>query len=101
MNKPDGVSCQDCRRWYWYGWSCSAHSYDEDLGIDPMSPESIEDCDHFEIKLHSEYTAEHYDSLPSLEIIEQVRRIRNDEYDDLVKRVQRSCPSSSLKEISK
>ncbi len=98
MNKPDEVDCRACRRWYWYGGSCSAHSYDEDLGIDPMCPESIEDCEYFEIKLHSEYTAEHYDPLPSLETVELVRRIRNTEYDDLVKRIQNSCQSPKLKE---
>ena len=90
MNKPEGVSCRDCRRWYWYGGSCSAHSYDEDLGIDPMMPESIEDCDFFEIKLQSEYTAETYDSLPSLETVELVRKIRNAEYDELIKRIPNS-----------
>ena len=87
MNKPEGVSCHDCRRWYWYGGSCSAHSYNEDLGIDPMMPESIEDCDFFEIKLQSEYTAEIYDPLPSLETVEYVRKIRNAEYDELIKNI--------------
>lgn len=90
MNKPDGVTCRDCRRWYWYGGSCSAHSYDEDLGIDPMCPESIENCDLFELKMMSEPFAESYDPLPSLETVELVRKIRNAEYDELIKNIQTS-----------
>ena len=87
MNKPKDVECKDCRRWYWYGNSCTAHSYDEDLGIDPMNPDSIEDCDYFEIKIESEHTAETYDPLPTLGTIRLVRKIRLDEYDKLEKEV--------------
>ena len=87
MKKPKDVECRNCRRWYWYGNSCSAYSYDEDLGIDPMSPNSIEDCDYFEIKIESELNAETYDSLPNIETIRLVRKIRLAEYEKLTDKV--------------
>jgi len=90
MKKPEGVSCRDCRSWYWYAGLCNVHQDSEDLGIDHMCPESIEDCDRFEIKIHSEEEIDgviHYDPFPSLETVELVRKIRNQEYDDLVKRI--------------
>jgi len=90
MKKPDGLYCSDCRWWYWYGALCEVHSYDKDLGLDPMCPESI-DCERFEIKIESEYSAEYYDPLPSLETVELVRKLRNEEYDELIKRIQSSC----------
>ena len=89
MKKPEGVSCRDCRGWWWYIDSCQRHEFNDDLGIDPMRPESIEDCDQFEIKTHSEDESIRfsYDRLPSLETVELVRKIRIQEYDDLVKRI--------------
>ena len=87
MNKPEGVECWHCRRWYWYGASCSAYSYSEEFDIDPMSPSSIKDCDKFEIKLHSEHGSEPYDQLPPPEIIELARAARNAEYDALIERI--------------
>lgn len=89
MRKPEGVSCRDCRWWWWYGGLCTVHEEILELGIDPMSPEAIEDCDQFEIKTHSEDESIRfsYDRLPSLETIELVRRIRNKEYDDLIRRI--------------
>ena len=87
MKKPEGVTCRDCRRWYWYAGSCSAHTYNEELGIDPMSPESIKDCDYFEIKLFSEPGSEHYDPLPSFDTCEIVKMARITEYVELTRRI--------------
>lgn len=69
MKKPDGVECRHCRWWFWYGACCTVHADDEDLGIDHMSPDAIEFCDRFEIKVESEHGAGHYDPLPPLEVV--------------------------------
>jgi len=92
MKKPEGVSCRDCRWFWWWGGLCTAKS--DALvawGIDPMSPDSMEDCDQFEIKTHREdgsIRIRHtHDKLPLMETVKLVRKARNLEYDDLIKRI--------------
>lgn len=86
MKKPNGVFCSECQNYYWYAGACHAHEYNPFIDVDPMCPESIEDCMKFELKYKQERGFEHYDPLPRKETVEKCRAIYNTMCDDINRR---------------
>ena len=82
MKKPDFVSCYDCEHFYWYAGKCSAYNEPDPDEFDDcenefwwstMCPETIKWCTMFELKHTQEYEFEHYDHLPSVEVVKKMR----------------------------